>query len=143
VVVVECGNNLVFCAQIMRENKQSVLEILKVAVAASLEFPAETRRPLQAQIDVKLGGTQCNLLTASLDCWLKFALRVMKKNSNLRHEHHPATEAGSPSMPTPPKRTKSSTKRKISWGCTLSAPDMLLTAYSLDGMALYNVYHFL
>jgi hypothetical protein len=127
----------------MCENKQSVLEILKVAVAASLEFPAETRRPLQAQIDVKLGGTQCNLLTASLDCWLKFALRVMKKNSNLRHEHHPATEARSPSMPTPPKRTKSSTKRKISWGCTLSAPDMLLTAYSLDGMALYNVYHFL
>jgi hypothetical protein len=43
VVVVECGNNLVFCAQIMRENKQSVLEILKVAVAASLEFPAEVR----------------------------------------------------------------------------------------------------
>ncbi len=42
-VVVECGNNLVFCAQIMRENKQSVLEILKVAVAASLEFPAEVR----------------------------------------------------------------------------------------------------
>lgn len=42
-VVVECGNSLVFCAQIMRENKQSVMEILKVAVAASLEFPAEVR----------------------------------------------------------------------------------------------------
>jgi hypothetical protein len=27
----------------MCENKQSVLEILKVAVAASLEFPAEVR----------------------------------------------------------------------------------------------------
>ncbi len=43
VVVVECGNSLVFCAQIMCENKQSVLEILKVAVAASLEFPTEVR----------------------------------------------------------------------------------------------------
>jgi hypothetical protein len=33
----------IILAQILRENNQSFIEILKVAVAGSLEFPAEVR----------------------------------------------------------------------------------------------------
>ncbi|KAG0631787.1 hypothetical protein M758_1G279100 [Ceratodon purpureus] len=121
---VDCGEIM-----ILRENNQSFLEILKVAVAGSLEFPAEASKPVQVQVEIELGGTQCNLMTASVDCWLKLALRVTSKPSNVAGAEHP--------IPKPVTIKKP--KRKLLWGCTFSAPDLTLVAYSLDGMPLYNV----
>ncbi|XP_024390151.1 protein SABRE isoform X3 [Physcomitrium patens] len=123
-VGVECGEIMV-----LRENNQSFLEILKVVVGGSLEFPAEASKPVHADVQVQLGGTQCSLMTASLDCWLKFIMRVLRKpNSGAGSDH-----------PIPKPVTVKKQKRKLTWGCTFSAPELTLVAYSLDGMPLYNV----
>jgi hypothetical protein len=69
-------------------------------------------------------------MTASVDCWLKLALRVSNKSSNGAGAEHPIPKTVTIKKP----------KRKLLWGCTFSAPDLTLVAYSLDGMPLYNVY---
>jgi len=89
----------------------------------------QTSKPVQVQADVELGGTQCNLMTACLDCWLKLAMRVLKNPSNQALAENP--------IPRPVTLKKE--RRKLIWGCTFSAPDLTLLAYSLDGMPLYNV----
>lgn len=110
-----------------------MLEILKVAVVATLEFPIKVKKPVQAKIDVKFVSTCCNLLTSSLNCWVKFMLRILKKLAPEADEHGESIAVhGAPK----PMRTW---VNNWSWVCTLAAPDLTIIALSLDGLSIYHV----
>lgn len=82
---------------------------------------------------IELGGTHCNLMTACVDCWLKFAMRTLQKPKDL------SDIGGTESHSLPRPMVAKKKKGKILWSCTFSAPEFTLVAYSLDGMPLYNV----
>lgn len=97
-------------------------------------FGLQVDRPLQVQVGIELGGTHCNLMTACVDCWLKFAMRTLQKP---KKDFNDIGGTESHSLPRPMVAKKK--KGKILWSCTFSAPEFTLVAYSLDGMPLYNV----
>ncbi|WOL08896.1 protein SABRE isoform X1 [Canna indica] len=107
------------------EGATSILEIMKVAVVTSLDVPMELLLPIRVEIDVKLGGTQCNLIISRLLPWLQ--LRMAKKQSlvlgrdNSQHQ-----------------KSQTSHIKSIMWTCTVSAPEMTIVLYSLSGLPLYH-----
>lgn len=82
--------------------------------------------PIRAEIDVKLGGTQCNIIMSRLKPWLHLHMSK-KKRMVLREENYNL-----------PKSEEIDTK-VIMWTCTVSAPEMTILLYSLSGLPLYHV----
>ena len=82
--------------------------------------------PIRSEVDVKLGGTRCNLVMGRLKPWMQL-LTSKKKKMVLREE-------------TPiPERPESTKLKDIMWTCTLSAPEMTIVLYNLAGLAVYHV----
>ncbi|KAK4489967.1 hypothetical protein RD792_000621 [Penstemon davidsonii] len=86
---------------------------------------AEPNSPIRSEIDVKLGGTQCNLLLNRLEPWMR--IRPPKKQKRELPEESYAKE-----------KSKSSEQKAIMWTCTISAPEMTIVLYSLNGFPLYH-----
>lgn len=111
---------------LVREGSSSLLEVLKVAAVASLDIPLDPFLPIRAEIDAKLGGTQCNLMLSRLMPWMRLhslktkGMKLSKENSHLE---------------------VSQTKeiKQIMWTCTVSAPEMTIMLYSSSGLVLYHV----
>jgi hypothetical protein len=111
---------------LVREGSSSLLEVLKVAAGASLDIPVDPFLPIRAEIDAKLGGTQCNLMLSRLMPWMRLhylkskGMKISKENSH---------------------RGISQTKeiKLIMWTCTVSAPEMSVMLYNLNGLVLYHV----
>lgn len=82
--------------------------------------------PIRSEIDVKLGGTQCNLILNRLEPWM--SIRLPQKQKKEQIEKIPAKE-----------KSHSSEQKTIMWTCTLSAPEMTVVLYSLSGCPLYHV----
>lgn len=82
--------------------------------------------PVRSELDVKLGGTQCNLILNRLEPWM--AVRLPQKPKKEPIEKSPAKE-----------KSHSSGQKKIMWTCNLSAPEMTVVLYSLSGCPLYHV----
>ncbi|EPS70800.1 hypothetical protein M569_03959, partial [Genlisea aurea] len=81
---------------------------------------------IRSEIDVKLGGTKCNILLNRLEPLMR-----------LRPQPKPKKE---PSEENPPKVTSKSFEQKaIVWTCTVSAPEMTVLLYSLAGYPLYRI----
>jgi hypothetical protein len=82
--------------------------------------------PIRAEIDAKLGGTQCNLMLSRLMPWMRLhslrtkAMKLSKANSNQEIS-----------------QTKES--KPIMWTCTVSAPEMTVMLHSPSGLVLYHV----
>ncbi|MQM05224.1 hypothetical protein Taro_038036, partial [Colocasia esculenta] len=110
---------------LLREGSTSVLEILKVAVVASFDVPLQPADPIRAAIDVKLGGTQCNLIMNRLKPWLQ--LHLSKKKHMTLPEENRHTE-----------KLKKSDLKLIMWECILSAPELSIVLYNFDGSPLYQ-----
>ncbi|PQQ07718.1 protein SABRE [Prunus yedoensis var. nudiflora] len=110
---------------LLREAGTSVLEILKVDVASLFYIPIQPTSPIRAEIDVKLGGTQCNVIMNRLKPWLR--LHFSKKKRMVLRE-----ETSTLDKP-PPTDTKA-----IMWTCTVSAPEMTIVLYSISGLPLYH-----
>eukprot|EP00268_Persea_americana_P058378 TRINITY_DN7055_c0_g1_i3.p1 TRINITY_DN7055_c0_g1~~TRINITY_DN7055_c0_g1_i3.p1 ORF type:complete len:2661 (+),score=516.45 TRINITY_DN7055_c0_g1_i3:441-8423(+) len=110
---------------LMREGDISVLEIMKLAVVSSFDVPLQLTMPIRAEIDVKLGGTQCNIIMSRLKPWLHLHMSK-KKHMVLREENYNL-----------PKSEEINTK-VIMWTCTVSAPEMTILLYSLSGLPLYH-----
>ncbi|XP_062099220.1 protein SABRE [Humulus lupulus] len=110
---------------LLREAGTSVLEILKVDVVSSVYVPIQPSLPIRAEVDVKLGGTQCNIIISRLQPWLRLHLSK-KKRMVLREEVS--------SIKSPPV----SDTKAIMWTCTLSAPEMTIVLYSISGVPLYH-----
>ncbi|GMY06946.1 protein SABRE isoform X1, partial [Fagus crenata] len=110
---------------LLREAGTSVLEILKVDVVSFLYIPIQPTSPIRAEIDVKLGGTQCNIIMSRLKPWLR--LHYSKKKRMVLREEMPALEK--------PRSTES---KAIMWTCTVSAPEMTVVLYSISGLPVYH-----
>ncbi|CAM0875467.1 unnamed protein product [Alopecurus aequalis] len=110
---------------LVREGSSSLLEVLKVAVVASLDIPVDPLLPIRAEIDAKLGGTQCNLMLSRLMPWMRLhslktkGMKLSKANS---HQKISQTKENKP----------------ILWTCTVSAPEMTVMLYSPSGSVLYH-----
>lgn len=89
--------------------------------------------PIRAEIDVKLGGTQCNIIIGRLKPWMH--LHFSKKKKMVLQEGATDPDKGA----TNPDKVHSSDLKAIMWTCTLSAPEMTTVLYSLSGFPLYHV----
>lgn len=114
----DCGE-----IQLLREADMSFVEIMKLAVAASIEISKLPNSLPQGEVDVKLGGAQCNLLLNKFE-------KLMYMFNSIRPKGKGRAAV--------PKRKSALSQNGISWTCTLSAPDMAVLVYSLDGRVLYN-----
>ncbi|GAB4839472.1 hypothetical protein Ancab_028995 [Ancistrocladus abbreviatus] len=110
---------------LLREAGTSVLEILKVNVVSSFYVPMQSTSTIRAEIDVKLGGTQCNVILSRLTPWLH--LHFAKKKRMVLKEESSNQD-----------RPKSTGFKAIMWTCTFSAPEMTIMLYSMSGSPLFH-----
>lgn len=113
----------------LKEGSTSILEILKVAVAASFHIPRELTMPVRVEVDIKLGGTQCNLLTKRLKPWmdLYFTHKLKKKGSGIQSGDKPYVT-----------RPHGADYKVIIWECTVSAPETTVILYNLNDLPVYH-----
>ncbi|KAL8487833.1 hypothetical protein ACS0TY_024229 [Phlomoides rotata] len=110
---------------LLREKGISIVEILKLDVVSSIYIPLQLNSPIRSEIDVKLGGTQFNLMLNRLEPWM--SIRLPKKQKKEILEKSSAKE-----------KSLSSEQKTVMWTCTLSAPEMTIVLYSLSGFPLYH-----
>lgn len=113
----------------LKEGRTSILEILKVAVAASFHIPMELTMPVRAEVDIKLGGTQCNLHTKRLKPFmdLYFSHKLKNKGSGI--------QSGDKRHVTKPHGAD---YKVIMWECTVSAPETTVVLYNLNDLPVYH-----
>lgn len=64
---------------LLKDGDISVVEILKLDVVSSVYIPLQPASPIRSEVDVKLGGTQCNVVMTRLHPWMRLhALRKKK-----------------------------------------------------------------
>jgi hypothetical protein len=88
------------------------------------ELSSQPAKSIQAEVDVKISGAQCNLIISRI----KPLIRVNsdKKKPLVLHESSQQEKA--------PKE-----KLSLVWACTLSVPELTVVLYSLDDLPLYHV----
>lgn len=82
--------------------------------------------PVRVETDVKLGGTQCNIIVSRLTPWLQ--LQQSKKKKMVLGNEKSTVE-----------RPQSTGSKAFMWTCTVSAPEMTIVLYSINGLPLYHV----
>ncbi|RZC51991.1 hypothetical protein C5167_020418 [Papaver somniferum] len=110
---------------LFREGGTSILEILKLAVVSSFYVPIQPEAPLRAEVDIKLGGTQCNIIMSRIRPWL--SLHLSKKKKMVLREERPM-----------PEKSQATEFNLVLWTCTVSAPEMTIVLYSISGSPLYQ-----
>lgn len=110
---------------LLTEAENSMVDILKLAVMSSVYIPLQPASPIRSEIDVKLGGTQCNLMMGRLKP-LKKLSSSKKKKMVLRDEN-----ANAVTVP-------SSGSKAIMWTCTVSAPEMTIVLFNLNGLPIFH-----
>ncbi|GAV66856.1 Fmp27_GFWDK domain-containing protein/Apt1 domain-containing protein [Cephalotus follicularis] len=110
---------------LLREAGSSVLEIMKVDVVSFVYIPIQSSSLIRAEVDVKLGGTQCNIIISRLKPWL--CLHFSKKKRMVLREESSTLE-----------KPQSKEFKAIMWTCTVSAPEMTIVLYSISGLPLYH-----
>ncbi|KAJ3674692.1 hypothetical protein LUZ60_005308 [Juncus effusus] len=116
---------------LLQEGSTSLLEILKVATSASIDVPIEAEMPVGIEIDAKLGGTQCNLDLTKLLPWMRLYRLRPKKVKSLSKQSSQIEKQNE-------IKTSNEVIKLVMWTCTVSAPEMTLMFYSLDGVVLYH-----
>lgn len=111
---------------ILRECESSVIDLMKLAVLSFVYIPLEPTSPIRSEIDIKLGGTQCNIIMATLKSLMK--LRPPKKVKTVQKD-----KVGSPV-----KVQSSDDFKLIMWTCTFSAPETTISLTNLEGSMLYH-----
>ncbi|RLN19084.1 protein SABRE isoform X1 [Panicum miliaceum] len=110
---------------LVREGSSSLLEVLKVVTIASLDVPVDPFLPIRAEIDAKLGGTQCNVMLSRLMPWLR--LHSLRSRGMKLSKRDPNQEI-----------SQKKEFKPILWTCTVAAPETAVMLYSIDGLALYH-----
>lgn len=110
---------------LLREAGISGLEILKLDVVSSVYIPLQPTSPIRSEIDIKLGGTQCNVIVSRLIPWMQ--LRSSKPKKMTLQEDSPPIE-----------KRESSQQKALMWTCTVSAPEMTVVLYDLSGSPVYH-----
>lgn len=89
-------------------------------------FGFQPTSTIRAEIDIKLGGTQCNIIMSRLKPWLR--LHLSKQKRMVLQDETSKTER--------PQLTES---KVVMWTCTVSAPEMTIVLYDISGSPLYHV----
>ncbi|KAK1432241.1 hypothetical protein QVD17_09136 [Tagetes erecta] len=111
---------------ILKEGRSSILNLQKLAVLSFVYIPLQPTSPIKCEIDIKLGGTQCNIIMARLNSLMK--LRPPKKKKSAPKEER-----------TRPVLVQSSDEFKmIMWTSTFSAPETTIALVNMDGLLLYH-----
>ncbi|XP_013672232.2 protein SABRE isoform X2 [Brassica napus] len=110
---------------LFREAESSVLEIMKVDVVSFIYIPIQPVLPIRAEVDIKLGGTRCNLFISMLQPWLR--LHFLKKKKLVLQG--PTHTLG---------KSKAADTKAIMWTGTVSAPEMTVMLYGIDGSPMYH-----
>ncbi|KAG9130844.1 hypothetical protein Leryth_016988 [Lithospermum erythrorhizon] len=116
---------------ILRQAGISIVEIMKLDVIASAYLPLQMlcalqpATPIRSEIDIKLGGTQFNLIVTRFIPLLK--LHSLEKNKVAR-----------PNGSLLKEKSRSTEHKNLLWTCTVSAPEMTLVLYSLNDQPLYH-----
>ncbi|XP_027353731.1 protein SABRE isoform X2 [Abrus precatorius] len=110
---------------LLREAGSSILEILKVDLVSFVYIPVQPIAPVRAETEIKLGGTQCNIIMSRLKPWLLLHLSK-KKKMVLREEA---------SVFVKPQSTDSKT---IMWTCNVSAPEMTIVLFNMVDSPVYH-----
>ncbi|KAG9440183.1 hypothetical protein H6P81_020348 [Aristolochia fimbriata] len=116
---------------LVREGGTAVLEILKLAIVSSVDIPLQLTAPIRAEIDIKLGGTQFNIIMSRLKPWMH--LHMSKKKKMVLRENPPNHD-----RPESTERDDVTDIKAIMWTCTFSSPEMTIVLYSLSGSPLYH-----
>jgi glucose-6-phosphate-specific signal transduction histidine kinase len=80
---------------------------------------------LRAEIEIKLGRSQCNIILSRLKPWLLIH-SSKKKKVVLREEASVA-------------KPKSNDNKTITWTCKFSTPEMTIMLYNMAGFPVYRV----
>ncbi|KAG8654887.1 hypothetical protein MANES_05G189400v8 [Manihot esculenta] len=112
---------------ILKEGGTSVLEILRFVIISFIYIPSEPTSPLRTEVDVKIGGTRCNINISRIKPLLQLH-SSKKKKLVLREEG-----------PPPAKPQSTGSKVIITWTCTVSAPEVTIALYSISGSPLYHL----
>lgn len=110
---------------LLKEAENSMVDILKLAVISSVYIPLQPTSPIRSEIDVKLGGTQCNLFMGRLKPLMKLSSSKKKKMVLQDDNLNPVT-------------VQSSGSKAIMWTCTVSAPEMTIVLFNLSGLPIYH-----
>ncbi|VFQ99015.1 unnamed protein product [Cuscuta campestris] len=110
---------------LLEEAGISILEILKLDCISSIYIPTEPTLPVRAEIDIKLGGLQYNLIITKLTPWMR--LHFLKKKKVVHRVGGSTSE-----------KPKSSGYKSIIWACTCTAPEMTIVIYDLSSSPLYH-----
>ncbi|KAL7583710.1 hypothetical protein Lser_V15G44672 [Lactuca serriola] len=111
---------------ILKEDGRSVLNLFKLAVVSFVYIRSQPTSPIKLEIDVKLGGTQCNIIMARLKPLM--LLRPPKKK-----KEGPKDESANPV-----KVESSDESKVIIWTCTFSAPETTIALFNLEGLPVYH-----
>lgn len=76
--------------------------------------------PIRAGVDIKVGGTRCDLIMSKLQPWLQL---------------HGGTHGGTHTL----EQSKAADIETIMWRGTVSTPDMTVILYGLDDLPMYHV----
>ncbi|CAN4115175.1 unnamed protein product [Withania somnifera] len=111
--------------QLKGSKTQSIQDVgestqLHVRIGYSKIHPAS---PIRCEIGVKLGGTQCNLIITRLQPWLR--LHASKKKKMVLREESSTRE-----------KSRSPDDKAIMWTTTISAPELTIMVYDLNGLPL-------
>ncbi|CAH8392543.1 unnamed protein product [Eruca vesicaria subsp. sativa] len=110
---------------LFREVESSALEIMKVDVVSFIYIPIQPVLPIRAEVDIKLGGTRCNLFICRLQPWLRLHF-LKKKKMVLQGPTHTLV------------KSKATDTKAIMWTSTVSAPEMTVMLYGIDGLPMYH-----
>ncbi|CAN4095292.1 unnamed protein product [Withania somnifera] len=108
---------------LLKDAGTSILEISKLEIISSVYIPLELASPIRCEIGVKLGGTGCNLIITRLHPWLR--LHASKKKKMVLREESSTRE-----------KSRSSDHKAIMWTSTISAPELTIMVYDLNGLPL-------
>ncbi|XP_051126536.1 protein SABRE-like [Andrographis paniculata] len=108
---------------LLREIGIPVVEILKLDIATSACIPLQPNSPIKSEVNVKLGGTQCNLVLHRLEQWMRIRPPPKQKKKVLEENSSKG-------------ESKSSEQKAIMWTCTFSAPEITVVLYCLSGSPL-------
>lgn len=89
-------------------------------------FALQPSSPIRCEIDIKLGGTQCNLIVSRFIPWMQ--LRSSKSKKMVLRDEGSSVE-----------KQRLSEQNAIMWNCTASAPEMTIVLYNLSDMPVYHV----
>ncbi|KAK6773169.1 hypothetical protein RDI58_028407 [Solanum bulbocastanum] len=108
---------------LLKDAGSSILELSKLEIISSIYIPVEPASPIRCEIGVKLGGTRCNLIITRLNPWLR--LNASKKKKMVLKEESSARE-----------KSRSSDHKAIIWTSTISAPELTIMVYDLNGLPM-------